>query len=208
MCSVIKMQNNYKKVQMKVSSGLEEIYSDFISDEEILEEKLKEQFELGYQTAINELGKKYSKESEQKIFYEKQQFASLLSSIDKEMQEYETKFSEMVVTVALSMAKKILKQEIDSNSPLLENISSVSQKMLGANFLVIKANPEEIETIKDNSNNLFAEGNFSKIKFEEDPRIDKGGFLIESDIGSIDGQISSQLNEIKKAIGNLTEQNG
>lgn len=205
MCSVIKMQNNTKKVQLKVSSGVEEIYSDFNTEKEILQEKLKTEFENGYQTAVEELEEKYRKESEEKILREKQQFANLLNGIDEEMKQYETKFSEMVVTVALAMAKKILNQEIDRSSPLLENISSVSQKMLGANFLVIKVNPEEIQTIKDNSNKLFAEGNFSKIKFEEDPRIDKGGFIIESDIGSIDGQISSQLNEIKKAIGNLSE---
>jgi flagellar assembly protein FliH len=110
----------------------------------------------------------------------------------------------MVVNVALAMAKKILHKEIENNSPLIENITQVSQKMLGANYLLIKANPEEMQAIRDNSNSLFAESNFSKVKFEEDPRIDRGGFIIESDIGNIDGQISSQLNEIKKAIGDLS----
>ncbi|WKZ70176.1 MAG: FliH/SctL family protein [Melioribacteraceae bacterium] len=203
MSNVIKLQNNSRKIQLKVASGVEELYSDFNSDEERLAEKLKKEFDNGYQTAVNDLEKKYAEKYEKQISEEKKYLTDLISKINDEMEHYEAKFSEMVITVALSMSKKILKQEIEKNSPLIENINSIAQKMIGANYLVIKTNPEELQLLKENSHNAFAEGNYSKIKFEEDPRIEKGGFIIESDIGNIDGQISSQLNEIKKAIGNL-----
>jgi flagellar biosynthesis/type III secretory pathway protein FliH len=41
---------------------------------------------------------------------------------------------------------------------------------------------------------------FSKIKFEQDDRIELGGCFIESEIGNADGRISSQLNELKRKL--------
>lgn len=203
MCNVIKLQNNKKNFRLKVSSGVEEVYTNFASDEEIKAKELKAEFDRGYNEALKELEENTKKECEDKIESEKEKFASILKSIDEELKNYESRFSEMVVTIALAMAKKILHREIEENSPILTNIGAVSQKLIGANHLIIKSNPDEVALLKEHSHNLFSDGNFSKIKFETDSRIEKGGFVIESDIGNIDGKISSQLTEIKKAIGNI-----
>lgn len=204
MCNVIKIQSAPKNFQLKISSGIEDIYSNIISDEEKHAEQLKAEYEKGYNDALSELELKYKNDYEKKMGNEQQKLDSLLNSVNEELKHYESKFSEMVITTALAMSKKILHHEVDKQSPLLENIRSVAQKIIGANYMVIKSNPEEIKNIKENSSNLFAERGFSKIKIEEDARIEKGSFIVESDIGNIDGQISSQLNEIKKVIGNLS----
>jgi flagellar assembly protein FliH len=204
MCNVIKLQNKKKNFQLKVSSGVEEVYTNFASDEELKARELKAEYEKGYNDAVEDLKEKIKKEFEAKLQNEADKFQNILKAIDNELTNYEERFSEMVVTIALEMSKKILNREIDENSPILKNISSVSQKLIGANHLIVKSHPDEIELLKENAHNLFAEGNFSKIKFESDDRIEKGGFIIESDIGNIDGKISSQLNEIKKAIGNIS----
>lgn len=204
MSNVIKLQSSNKKLQLKVNQGVEDTFSDFDSAEKRLNERLELEYQKGYEDAVKELKEKLSDEYDLKLDSEIAKMKDLLKSIDEELKNYEEQFSEIVISLALSVSKKILQHEIDRNSPLLENIGSVTQKMIGANYLIIKANPEEIHMLKERSNELFSEGNFSKIKFEEDIRVEKGGFIIESDIGNIDGQISSQLNEIKKAIGNLS----
>lgn len=204
MCNVIKLQNKKKNFQLKVSSGVEEVYTNFASDEELKANELKAEFERGYNEAVKEVEEKTKQEFEDKLKSESEKFSKILKSIDEELKNYESRFSEMVVTIALAMSKKILHREIDENSPILTNIGAVSQKLIGANHLIIKSNPEEIELLKEHSQNLFSDGNFSKLKFETDSRIEKGGFVIESDIGNIDGKISSQLTEIKKAIGNIS----
>lgn len=204
MCNVIKLQNKKKNFQLKVSSGVEEVYTNFTSEEDMKVKELKAEFERGYNEAVEEIEKKTKQEFDDKIKSESEKFSTILKSIDEELKNYESQFSEMVVTLALAMSKKILHREIDENSPVLNNIGAVSQKLIGANYLIIRCNPEEVELLKEHSHNLFSDGNFSKIKFEIDSRIEKGGFVIESDIGNIDGKISSQLTEIKKAIGNLS----
>lgn len=204
MSNVIKLPKNNKPFRLKVNSSVEEAFGNFDSPEDKLSELLNNEFQKGYDKAVADLDEKIKSDYNKKLDAEIEKFNNLVSSINKELEVYEEKFSELVISLALSVSKKILQYEVEKNSPLLENISSVTKKMIGANYLIIKANPEEITELKERSNDLFSEGNFSKIKFEEDMRIDKGGFIIESDIGNIDGQISSQLNEIKKAICNLS----
>jgi flagellar biosynthesis/type III secretory pathway protein FliH len=45
------------------------------------------------------------------------------------------------------------------------------------------------------------------IKFEIDDNIEIGGCLIETEIGNLDARISSQLNEISKALENVIIKN-
>jgi len=203
MCNVIKLQNSNKKINVKVGLEADVLNSTFESEEEILLKKMQKEFERGYNTAVEELENKYKNEFEDAITNEKELFSERLKKIDEELKKYEEKFSEMVISVALIISKKIVKHEIEEQSPLIENLANMSQKLIGANYLLIKCNPEEMEALKSKSSELFIEGNFAKIKFEEDSTIEKGGFVIESDIGNIDGKISSQLGEIKKGIENL-----
>ena len=203
MCNVIKMQSVNKRVNVKVNSGLEEIHSSNESDEERLQRKTKEAYERGFAAAQEELLNKYENEFNEKLLKEKKVFAERLQIIDQELIGYENNFSEMVISVALLISKKIVKHEIEKHSPLIENLTNVAQKLIGANYLLIKCNPADMRNLRDKSDEMFNEGNFVKIKFEEDNSIEAGGFVIESDIGNVDGKISSQLNEIKKVIENL-----
>nr|HNI25959.1 FliH/SctL family protein [Leptospiraceae bacterium] len=41
-----------------------------------------------------------------------------------------------------------------------------------------------------------------KVNIYEDSRIDRGGVIIETDVGAIDARISTQLKEIEEAIRN------
>ena len=205
MSSIIKLSRPKGSFSLKVA----EVYTDFepeIEDEiireseeierdeeQILREKMKAEFQKGYEEGTETTEKKLREEYEEQLDIQAQKINEFMTAVDEELKNYQEKFSDMVTALAMSVAKKIVNREIELESPLLENIKSVSQKLIGASYVLIKSNPAENPILQANSTSIFTEGGFSKIKFEEDERIDKGGFLIESDIGNIDGQISSQL---------------
>lgn len=203
MCNVIKLSNSNKKVNVKVGLEAEELKSTFESEEDRIQRKMAQEYEKGYNTAVEELENNYETKLNEEIKKEQAIFIERLQTIDKELSNYEEKFSDLVISVALTVAKKIVNHEVEKESPLIENLSNMTQKLIGANYLLIKCNPQEMEKLKSRSDELFVEGNFAKIKFEEDNTIEPGGFVIESDIGNIDAKISSQLSEIKKGIENL-----
>jgi flagellar biosynthesis/type III secretory pathway protein FliH len=99
MCNVIKLQNKKKNFQLKVSSGVEEVYTNFASDEELKARELKAEYEKGYNDAVEDLKEKIKKEFEAKLQNEADKFQNILKAIDNELTNYEERFSEMVVTI-------------------------------------------------------------------------------------------------------------
>jgi len=65
---------------------------------------------------------------------------------------------------------------------------------------VIRLNPADYESIVNDGKTYQLKDTFSKIKFEQDERIEIGGCLVESEIGNADGRISSQLNELRRKL--------
>jgi len=76
------------------------------------------------------------------------------------------------------------------------------RKILGANEILIKINPEDYKGISLDGTHKDLERNFSKIRFEQDNNIDPGGCLIETEVGNVDARIASQLDEISKQLEN------
>ena len=73
------------------------------------------------------------------------------------------------------------------------------RKILGANNVIVKLHPEDYrQIISGNNRDNFFDESFSKMKFESDDRIEKGGCIVETEIGNVDGRVSSRLNELKR----------
>ncbi|MFN3695189.1 MAG: FliH/SctL family protein, partial [Ignavibacterium sp.] len=81
------------------------------------------------------------------------------------------------------------------------------KKVLTANSILIKLNPQDFDFVTNDLKDLNKTFDVSRIKLEKDEMIEKGGCLIETEIGNADARISSQLNELKRKLEQLNEQN-
>ena len=101
--------------------------------------------------------------------------------------------------MSFEIAQKITRREIQKESTIEEVLKESLRKILGANSVIIKIHPEDYKILNEDSNKkIFFDESFSKIKFEQDDRIEKGGCVVETEIGNVDGRMVSQLNELKK----------
>ena len=116
------------------------------------------------------------------------------------MDMFEKQFEELVINVSFFLAEKILKRELERESIIKDVLDESVKKVLGANDIVIRLNPVDYESIVNDGKTYQLKDTFSKIKFEQDERIEIGGCLVESEIGNADGRISSQLNELKRKL--------
>ncbi len=194
-----KIDTNRTKVKIKLSA------SDFSADNgsntkldllnAALEKKYEEGFKTGYENASRDLHINYSK----KIKEAEDEFRYLLGKIDMKMIDYEKQFEQLVVNLSLEVSKKIVKREILLNSPIEAVLREAMRKILGANNVKIKIHPDDFKKISaEGEKSFLKDESFDKIKFEEDERIEKGGCVIETEIGNVDSRISTQLSEIKR----------
>ena len=93
-------------------------------------------------------------------------------------------------------------RELENKTIIEETLQKSIHKIIGANEIIVKINPSDFELI--NSNNTMQKINpgITHIKFEAVNNIEKGGCFIETEIGNLDVRISSQINEIIKALEN------
>lgn len=201
MSNILKV-NPKKKVSIKLYS-MDKV-ENFIGENDCktiqqqVEDSYNKGFTDGRDAAENEFGQRF----EVKINENKNQYENILSKINEELESYEKVFEKLVVDTAFVIAEKIVRDKLAERSIINETLTEALRKVLGASKFLVKLNPKDIELINNESKNMMKEAALSKIKYESDDSIDAGGCLIETDIGSADGRISSQLAELKRAFAN------
>ncbi|MBN1301148.1 MAG: hypothetical protein JW995_08010 [Melioribacteraceae bacterium] len=199
MSNVIKIRSN-GSAAVKVLN----INSDNAQSAESEQEYLKKQIEQDRRKYFDE-GREaakieYESYFESQLFEKYGEFENLVNSLNDKFFEYEKSFENIVVELSTLIAEKIVKKKIDEESIIKSVVKEASQKLNGAESIGVKINPDDYKLLKGASKELFNDETFSKVKFESDDKIEKGGCIIESEIGNVDARITTQLQEIKQTI--------
>jgi len=204
MSSVIKLGkgNANVKVRMNEHTGFGNFDTESEDEylERIEEEKHQQIFNAGREDAIRELQQEYSNSLQEKFF----EYDNLMISVNNQLEQYRLAFDKIVIDASFLIASKVLKKSISESSIISETITDSIQKIIGANSILFRLNPTDLELIKESKESFLENNSYSNIKFEADNRIDLGGCYVESEIGNVDARISSQLNELKSI---LTQEN-
>ncbi len=143
-----------------------------------------------------ELDKEYT----DKLYRKYEEVYHIIDDFDQKLKEYEQSFERLVVGTAVELARKIIQKEVKEQSIINEVVKEAISKVIGANEVRIKFHPEDMKELNNYSRNLISNTTFSKIKFEEDDRIEHGGCLVETEIGNVDARISTQLEELRRKL--------
>ncbi len=160
-------------------------------------------FNEGQKEAINRLQKEYS----EKLKEAYNLLDLITSKIDCQIKEQIERINEFVLQLSFQIAEKIIRREVEKDSPVLKVVEEALKKLTSANEAIIKLNPSDLNLVESHLaviNKKLSSGN---IRLEADERIEKGGCLIETEIGKADGRISSQIENIKRQIETYFEEN-
>lgn len=194
-----------KKLSLKSGASLKAVEED---SRESLQQQLQFQYEAGYDqgynAAMTELEQQYTK----KLLEKYDDVFTIFYDFNERADEYDKSFEKIVIELSFMIAEIILKREVEKETIIVENVRSAIKKVLGANQIIIKLNPSDLEKMNSDSGNMFAEAGLSKIRFEATETVEAGGCLIETDIGTVDARITVQLAELKKSLMNGIFTNG
>ena len=126
---------------------------------------------------------------------------NLYYEFEKKLIVQEQDYDKIVLQVSFLIAESILKKELEKDSIIFEVLKEAISKIVGANEVVVKLNPSDYEMLNEAHQKIYSE-TFKKIKYEATEGIERGGCLIESEIGNVDARMSSRINELKKHLEN------
>jgi len=117
-------------------------------------------------------------------------------------QEILAETEQQIVDLVLLMTRKIVKVISENQRNIVvSNVVQALRKVKGRGEVIIRVNLNDVAmTTQHVKDFLSAAENIKNITVVEDSTVDRGGCLIETDFGSIDAKIVSQLNEIEQRI--------
>lgn len=109
-----------------------------------------------------------------------------------------------LVRLAMAIAERIVHTEVANNKDVIvENVRSALTRLVSREVVTLRINPTDLETIRQYRDSIVAASDVEHLRVVEDQRVDRGGVVVETEAGTIDAKIATQLREAKRAL--LTE---
>ena len=113
--------------------------------------------------------------------------------------------SEKLMTeMILMIARKVIKDEIvERREVVINNIKEALQRVKDRDRIDIRVNFADLDMTTAHKDELIKMmESLKKVNIYEDSRVERGGCIIETDVGAVDARISTQLEAIEEAIRN------
>ena len=112
-----------------------------------------------------------------------------------------------LINISIAVAKKVVKAITESDQAvILRNVTEALRKVKGRAQVTIRVNINDLELTTRHKDDFYRMlDNIENVNVLEDPNIEQGGCIIETDFGDIDARIATQMNEIETAIKKFLE---
>ena len=110
----------------------------------------------------------------------------------------------MMTEMILMISRKVIKDEIvERREVVINNIKEAIKRVKDRDRIDIRVNFADLDMTTAHKDELIKMmESLKKVNVYEDSRVDRGGCIIETDVGSIDARISTQLDSMEEAIRN------
>ena len=108
---------------------------------------------------------------------------------------------QQIISLVLSIARKVIKVLSENQkNVVINNVIHSLKKLSTRKNIAIRVNLADLELTTQYKDKFIKIAETENIKILEDTTVDKGGCIIETDFGTLDARISSQLHEIEDKI--------
>ena len=126
----------------------------------------------------------------------------ILESVMQRREEILQETESQIVELVILMARKVVKiLSENQKNVVMANTMAALKKVKTRGEVTLRVNLEDVKLSSDHANEFIAHvERVEGINVLEDSSVEKGGCIVETDFGSIDARISSQLTELENKI--------
>lgn len=178
-----------------------------VHDRALDRSKIATELEAARQQGIQEgklLGRQDAQQEMMSAFQLLEQYAQTLNA---ERAELASRFESQLVALATQMAEKILFSELSIKPELLYNVVRAAlREISAARHVTIRVNPYDISHIRSHLGSLSESmSSAAVLDVRPDDSLHRGDCLIDSDIGSLDARLATQLNALREQLETAME---
>jgi flagellar assembly protein FliH len=128
-------------------------------------------------------------------------FREVAQSIREQRQDFLERAEPELVRLAMSIAERIVHTEVTTNPKVvLENVRSALTRIISREVVTLRLNPADHDIIRQHRDAIHASSDVEHLRIVEDQRVDRGGVMIETEAGTIDAKVATQLKEARRVI--------
>ena len=107
-----------------------------------------------------------------------------------------------VIKLVMSIAEKVIGRIVLENKDMIRSVVHQALEKAIGDRITVKLNPEDYKRLMEGEHEFRdVIDRTRRLTFREDESIIPGGCIVETEVGTIDAQIDTQLKAIKKALG-------
>jgi flagellar assembly protein FliH len=106
-----------------------------------------------------------------------------------------------LVRLAMSIAERIVHEQISVDpNVVVENVRQALTRLVGREVVTLRVNPADLDTIRAHRDAIAGSNDVEHLRVVEDQRVDRGGVVVETDAGTIDAKVSTQIREARRTL--------
>lgn len=128
------------------------------------------------------------------------QIGALLDAFDAQFNQLDAQVAQAVSQTAVRLAQQVLRTELTQRPELVAKVAAeaVNAVMLSARHISVHVHPLDLPLVADGAEEtLSARG----ARLHADPAIERGGVLVQSDVGAIDARLAARWAQAASALG-------
>ncbi|MGH7661473.1 MAG: FliH/SctL family protein [Vulcanimicrobiaceae bacterium] len=106
-----------------------------------------------------------------------------------------------IVKLSMGIAERILHKAVEVDREVVISISKAAiAELVDRESITVRVNPIDLERMKQHRDSMLALGETKHMRVIEDQRVGPGGVVVETEAGSLDAKISTQVEEAKRVL--------
>lgn len=106
-----------------------------------------------------------------------------------------------VLKLSIKLAEKIIGRELQTDKKTLADIVATAlRNVRQQERLIVRINPSDLAQIQEFKAFINQAGRAQFIDFEPDPKVNSGGCIIESEVGTVDARLETQLKILERTL--------
>ena len=128
------------------------------------------------------------------------QVGTLLDAFDAQYEALDAQVAQAVSRIAVQLARQVLRAEIKQRPELVATVAAeaVNAVMLSARHIFVHVHPDDLPLVAEGAHETLAARG---ARLQADPAMERGGVLVQSDVGAIDARIAARWAQAAAALG-------
>jgi flagellar assembly protein FliH len=104
-----------------------------------------------------------------------------------------------LVRLSVAIAERILHAHIAVEpAAVLEIARAAISRIVDRETITVRVNPADLELMREHRDHLMSMNDVDNMRLIEDQRVDRGGVVLETQAGTVDAKLTTQLREVRR----------